>query len=210
MLSAVHVDLLDHPVVAAQLTEMRDAATDRPQFRALLHRVARALVFEAARTTQTSPLAIESPMGPATGVRLINQPVLVPILRAGLGMLDAALEALPGSETGFLGLKRDEATLTPLAYMNTVPDLEQRPTYILDPMLATGGSANYAAEQVQSSGAGEITLIVLLAAPEGIAAVEEAGIIDRVVTASIDSHLNDIGFIVPGLGDAGDRQYGVD
>lgn len=210
MLSAVHVDLLDHPVVAAQLTEMRDAATDRPHFRALLHRVARALVFEAARTTQTSPLDIESPMGPATGVRLMNQPVLVPILRAGLGMLDAALEALPGSETGFLGLKRDEATLTPLAYMNTIPDLEQRPTYILDPMLATGGSANYAAEQVQSSGAGEITLIVLLAAPEGIAAVEEAGIIDRVVTASIDSHLNDIGFIVPGLGDAGDRQYGVD
>ena len=210
MLTLVLVDVLDHPVVAAQLTEMRDAATDRPQFRALLHRVARALVFEAARTTAAVPVQVESPMGPAAGVRLVDQPVLVPILRAGLGMLDAALEALPGSETGFLGLKRDERTLQPTVYMNTIPDLSGRPTYILDPMLATGGSANFAAEQVRVSGAGPVTLIVLLAAPEGVEAVAAAGLVDRVVTASVDSHLNEIGFIVPGLGDAGDRQYGVD
>ena len=149
-------------------------------------------------------------MGPATGVRLVDQPVLIPILRAGLGMLDAALEALPGSETGFLGLKRDEETLRPAVYMNTIPDLGDRPTYILDPMLATGGSAVFAADQIRVSGAGEITLVVLLAAPEGIDAVEESGLVDRVVTAAIDSHLNEVGFIVPGLGDAGDRQYGVD
>lgn len=210
MLDPVLVDVLDHPVVAAQLTEMRDASTDRPQFRTLLHRVARALVFEAARTTGSSPASVQSPMGPATGVRLVDQPVLIPILRAGLGMLDAALEALPGSETGFLGLKRDEETLRPAVYMNTIPDLGDRPTYILDPMLATGGSAVFAADQIRASGAGEITLVVLLAAPEGIDAVEESGLVDRVVTAAIDSHLNEVGFIVPGLGDAGDRQYGVD
>lgn len=204
------VDVLDHPVVTAQLTEMRDAATGRPQFRTLLHRVARALVFEAARSTDVAAVQVESPMGPAAGVRLVDQPVLVPILRAGLGMLDAALEALPGSEAGFLGLKRDERTLQPTVYMNTIPDLAGRPTYILDPMLATGGSANFAAEKVRASDAGPVTLIVLLAAPEGIEAVTAAGLVDRVVTASIDSHLNDVGFIVPGLGDAGDRQYGVD
>lgn len=210
MLTAVHVDTLDHPVVAAQLTEMRDAATDRPRFRALLHHITRALVFEAARTTATAPAEVESPMGPAPGVRLVDQPVLVPILRAGLGMLDAALEALPASQTGFLGLKRDESTLQPLAYMDTIPDLKRRPTYILDPMLATGGSANYAAGRARAFGAGEVTLVVLLAAPEGIQAVKDAGLVDRVVTASIDSHLDTSGFIVPGLGDAGDRQYGVD
>ena len=210
MLTAVIVDVIDHPVVAAQLTEMRATATDRPRFRDLLHRISRTLVFEAARTIPTAPVTIETPMGSADGVELVRQPVLVPILRAGLGMLDAALEALPGSETGFLGLRRDEATLQPHVYMNTMPPLDGRSAFLLDPMLATGGSANYAAGQAQERGAGEVTLVVLLAAPEGIEAVREAGTVDRVVTAAIDSHLNDIGFIVPGLGDAGDRQYGVD
>ena len=206
----MHVDVLDHPVVASQLTELRDAGTDRRRFRQLLHQVARALVFEAARTIPTEPVDIETPMGPTTGVELVRQPVLVPILRAGLGMLDAGLEALPGAETGFLGLRRDEETLQPTVYMNTIPVLEGRSTYVLDPMLATGGSAVYAAEQVQASGAGTITLIALLAAPEGVEAVRASGLVDRVVTASVDSHLNEVGFIVPGLGDAGDRQYGVD
>ena len=206
----MHVDVLEHPVVAAQLTELRDAATDRRRFRQLLHQVARALVFEAARTIPTTPVTVESPMGPADGVELVDQPVLIPILRAGLGMLDAGLEALPGSETGFLGLRRDEETLQPTVYMNTIPTLEGRPAHVLDPMLATGGSAIYAAEQVQAAGAGTVTLICLLAAPEGIEALGASGAVDRVVTASVDSHLNEVGFIVPGLGDAGDRQYGVD
>ena len=210
MLTAVIVDVIDHPVVAAQLTEMRATATDRPRFRDLLHRISRTLVFEAARSIPTQPVTIETPMGSADGVELHRQPVLVPILRAGLGMLDAALEALPGSETGFLGLRRDEATLQPDVYMNTIPPLDGRSAFLLDPMLATGGSANYAATQAHARGAGGVTLVVLLAAPEGIEAVREAGTVDRVVTAAVDSHLNDIGFIVPGLGDAGDRQYGVD
>ena len=206
----MHVDVLDHPVVASQLTELRDAGTDRRRFRQLLHQVARSLVFEAARSIPTNPITVDSPMGPADGVELVDQPVLIPILRAGLGMLDAGLEALPGAETGFLGLRRDEETLQPTVYMNTIPALEGRSTYVLDPMLATGGSAVYAAEQVQASGAGTITLIALLAAPEGVEAVRASGLVDRVVTASVDSHLNEVGFIVPGLGDAGDRQYGVD
>lgn len=167
-------------------------------------------MFEAARSIPTNPITVDSPMGPADGVELVDQPVLIPILRAGLGMLDAGLEALPGAETGFLGLRRDEETLQPTVYMNTIPSLEGRPTYVLDPMLATGGSAVYAAEQVQASGAGTVTLIALLAAPEGVEAVRASGLVDRVVTASVDSHLNEVGFIVPGLGDAGDRQYGVD
>jgi len=210
MLTTVHVDVIDHPVVAAQLTEMRDAATDRPRFRDLLHRVSRSLVYEAARGAPTETIALHTPMGLTEGVALVDQPVLVPILRSGLGMLDAALEALPDSETGFIGLKRDEATLQPEVYMNTIPQLDERAVFLLDPMLATGGSANYAAAQAQDRGAGEVTLVVLLAAPEGIEAVRAVGAVDRVVTASIDSHLNEIGFIVPGLGDAGDRQYGVD
>lgn len=210
MLSAVHVDVIDHPVVAAQLTEMRASATDRPRFRQLLHQISRALVFEAARGLATASVGIETPMGPATGKTLADQPVVVPILRAGLGMLDAALEALPGSEAGFLGLKRDESTLLPGVYMDTIPPLDGRDAYLLDPMLATGGSAAFGAARVRERGAGSLTLIVLLAAPEGIDAVRATGTIDRVVTAAIDSHLNDVGFIVPGLGDAGDRQYGVD
>ena len=210
MLTAVRIDVIDHSVVAAQLTEMRAAVTERPRFRDLLHRISRTLVYEAARAIPLESITIETPMGPATGVELVHQPVLVPILRSGLGMLDAALEALPHAETGFLGLKRDEATLRPEVYMNTIPPLDGRSAFLLDPMLATGGSANYAATQVLERGSGEVTLVVLLAAPEGIDAVRDAGVVDRVVTASIDSHLNDIGFIVPGLGDAGDRQYGVD
>lgn len=206
----MHVDVLDHPVVASQLTELRDAGTDRRRFRQLLHQIARALVFEAARSIPTNAVVVESPMGPAAGVELVGQPVLIPILRAGLGMLDAGLEALPGAETGFLGLRRDEATLQPTVYMNTIPALASRPAYVLDPMLATGGSAAYAAEQVRAAEAGTVTLITLLAAPEGVESVRATGLVDRVVTASVDSHLNDVGFIVPGLGDAGDRQYGVD
>lgn len=197
-------------MVAAQLTEMRATATDRPRFRDLLHRVSRSLVYEAARATPTKSITIDTPMGSTEGVELVRQPVLVPILRSGLGMLDAALEALPDSETGFIGLKRDEATLRPEVYMNTIPQLNERTVFLLDPMLATGGSANFAAAQARDRGAGELTLVVLLAAPEGIELLRNTGAVDRVVTASIDSHLNEIGFIVPGLGDAGDRQYGVD
>ncbi len=189
---------------------MRATATDRPRFRDLLHRVSRSLVYEAARATPTKSITIDTPMGSTEGVELVRQPVLVPILRSGLGMLDAALEALPDSETGFIGLKRDEATLRPEVYMNTIPQLDERTVFLLDPMLATGGSANFAAAQARDRGAGELTLVVLLAAPEGIELLRNAGAVDRVVTASIDSHLNEIGFIVPGLGDAGDRQYGVD
>ena len=160
MLTTVLVDVIDHPVVAAQLTEMRDAATDRSRFRDLLHRVSRSLVYEAARGAPTEMIALHTPMGPTEGVALVDQPVLVPILRSGLGMLDAALEALPDSETGFIGLKRDEATLRPEVYMNTIPQLDERAVVLLDPMLATGGSANYAAAQARDRGAGAVTLVV--------------------------------------------------
>ena len=149
-------------------------------------------------------------MGPTVGTRITEVPILVPVMRAGLGMLHAALDLLPDARTGFVGMKRDEETLLPHAYVNTVPDsLSGRDIMVLDPMLATGGSAIRTCELLRSSAAGTITIVCVLAAPEGIEAVRDSGTVDRLFTASIDECLNDIGFILPGLGDAGDRQFGL-
>ena len=153
---------------------------------------------------------MQTPLAPATGTRIEPVPLIVPVLRAGLGMLDAAFTMLPNAEVGFVGLRRHEETHDSEEYMTTVPDdLHGRPVIILDPMLATGGSLVHTVEIIERSNPGAIIVVCVLAAPEGIAHFAERCPDARVVTASVDERLNDVAFIVPGLGDAGDRQFGV-
>ena len=210
----MQIHVVDHPLAAVALTRLRDETTTRPAFRDTLRTLSRHLVYEASRHLATREIDIVTPMGPATGTALGSErelPLLVPVLRAGLGMLDAALAVLPEARTGFLGLKRNEETLRPDVYLDTVPeDLDGQPVMMLDPMLATAGSAICACELLRAANAGPITVVCVLSAPEGIAALDESGLAALHVAAAIDSHLNEIGYIVPGLGDAGDRQFGVD
>jgi uracil phosphoribosyltransferase len=205
----VDVHVVDHPLAAARLTVMRDAATDSAAFRAALHELATMLVYEAARTLAVEQYPVQTPVGIARGVRISNPPLLVPVLRAGLGMADSALALLPESSMGFVGLARDEETFAPRAYLESLPtDLTGRPVLVLDPMLATGGSLAHCCRLLADRGCPDITVICVLAAPEGIARLDAAGLPMRLVTAAIDERLNEKMFIVPGLGDAGDRQFG--
>lgn len=204
------VHVCEHPLAAERLTRIRERGTERPEFRQVLHELSGFLVYEATRDHTVTPVDIDTPMGPTAGVRLADVPLVVPVMRAGLGMLDAALSLLPEARTGFVGLKRDEETLMPHAYVNTVPeDLEGRDVLVLDPMLATGGSCVHTCRLLRDSSAGRIAVICVLAAPEGIEIVRESGTADILFTAAIDERLNEVGFIVPGLGDAGDRQFGL-
>ena len=202
--------IVDHPLAAERLTTLRDEATPRPAFRQALSELSWLLVYEATRDLPHQTFEVQTPLAPATGTRIDPVPLVVPVLRAGLGMLDAAMTMLPTAEVGFVGLRRHEETLDSEEYMTTVPDdLDGRPAIILDPMLATGGSLVHTVEIVERSNPGSIIVVCVLAAPEGIAHFSERYPDAQVVTASVDEHLNDVAFIVPGLGDAGDRQFGV-
>jgi uracil phosphoribosyltransferase len=188
---------------------MRDARTDSSSFRAALHELTTMLVYEATRSIALDTYPIQTPVAPTDGYRVSNPPLLVPVLRAGLGMSDAALALLPESSMGFVGLARDELTFAPRAYLESLPtDLAGIPVVVLDPMLATGGSLEHCVRLLAERGASDITVVCVLAAPEGIARLDAAGLPIRLVTASVDAQLNDRAFIVPGLGDAGDRQFG--
>ena len=188
---------------------MRDERTDSGGFRAALHELATMLVYEAARTFPVERYPVNTPVAVASGTRLANPPLLVPVLRAGLGMTNAALGLLPESSMGFVGLARDEETFEPRAYLESLPvDLAGLPVLVLDPMVATGGSLVHCCQLLADRGCEDITILCVLAAPEGIARLERSGLPLRLVTAAIDEHLNDRAFIVPGLGDAGDRQFG--
>jgi len=188
---------------------MRDARTDSAAFRAALHELTTMLVYEAARSLAIEEYSIETPVAPTGGHRVANPPLLVPVLRAGLGMSDAALALLPESTMGFVGLARDEETHQPRAYLESLPvDLSGQPVIVLDPMLATGGSLEHCVRLIVERGCTDITVICVLAAPEGIERLANSGLPMRLVTAAIDERLNDRAFIVPGLGDAGDRQFG--
>ncbi|MFC6014981.1 uracil phosphoribosyltransferase [Plantactinospora solaniradicis] len=201
--------VVDHPVAQTRLTVMRDARTDSASFRAALHELTTMLVYEAARSLPVERFPIDTPVAPTEGIRLANPPLLVPVLRAGLGMADSALALLPESSMGFVGLARDEHTYEPRAYMESLPtDLTGRPVLVLDPMLATGGSLEHCCRLLADRGCTDITVLCVLAAPDGIARLERSGLPLRLVTAAIDEQLNDKMFIVPGLGDAGDRQFG--
>ena len=206
---AVDVLVVDHPLAQSRLTAMRDEQTDSGAFRAALHELTTMLVYEATRELPVHRYPVQTPVATAEGVRVANAPLLVPVLRAGLGMSDAALALLPESSMGFVGLARDEETFQPRAYLESLPtDLAGLPVLVLDPMLATGGSLEHCCKLLAERGATEITLICVLSAPEGIARLDRSGLPLRLVTAAIGDHLNDRMFIVPGLGDAGDRQFG--
>jgi len=201
--------VVNHPIVQTRLTVMRDERSSNAEFRAALRELATLLVYEATRGLATAEVPITTPVTETTGVTLGNPPLLVPVLRAGLGMAEAAFNLLPESQMGFVGLARDEETHEPHAYMASLPaSLAGRPVIVLDPMLATGGSLLHCLHLLADRGASDLTVICALAAPEGIAAIEASGLGVRIFTASIDDGLNENAYIVPGLGDAGDRQFG--
>ena len=205
----------DHPLIAHKLTALRDVETDSPTFRRLADELVTLLAYEATRDVRVEPLTVRTPVADAQGVRLAApKPLVVPILRAGLGMLDGMMRLLPTAEVGFLGMVRNEETLEASTYAERLPeDLSGRQCYLLDPMLATGGTLAAAIRFLVDRGADHITAICLLSAPEGCARLatelEGLDIPVTVVTASMDERLNEKGYIVPGLGDAGDRLYGV-
>ena len=204
------VTVVDHPLAARLLARLRDASTDRADFRLAMDELAGMLVYEACRTLATQPVDVRTPLGPATGVRITDRPLVVPVLRAGLGLHGAVLRLLPETDTAFVGVARNEETLQPEPYMNSVPpDLAGRPVLVLDPMLATGGSLEHACRLLRERGAGPMTSVCVLAAPEGLRRVERSGLVERIVTAAVDDHLDERAFIVPGLGDAGDRLFGT-
>lgn len=210
----MRTQVIDHPLVAHKLTALRDERTTTPEFRRLADELVTLLAYEATRDIRVEPTSVTTPVAPAAGVRLSGRPLVVPVLRAGLGMLDGMLRVLPTAEVGFLGMVRDEHTLLASTYAERLPaDLTGRQCYVLDPMLATGGTLAAAIGYLAARGADDITAIALLAAPEGLAAVETGtgalGVPVTVVTAAVDERLDARGYIVPGLGDAGDRLYGA-
>ncbi|MEV6964930.1 uracil phosphoribosyltransferase [Hamadaea sp. NPDC051192] len=201
--------VVDHPLAQSRLTAMRDARTDSATFRAALHELSTMLAYEAARSFAAEKYPVQTPVATAQGTKLANPPLIVPVLRAGLGMADAVLALLPESSMGFVGLARDEHTFEPRAYMESLPaDLRGLPVLVLDPMLATGGSLEHCCRLLVDRGCTDITVLSVICAPEGIARLEGTGLPIRLVTASVDERLNEQMFIVPGLGDAGDRQFG--
>ncbi|HME77300.1 MAG TPA: uracil phosphoribosyltransferase [Mycobacterium sp.] len=203
------VRVVEHPLAAARLTILRDENTDNAVFRVALRDLTLMLVYEATRDASRQTITVRTPLAETAGTRLAKPPLLVPVLRAGLGMVDSALLLLPEAQVGFVGVARDEETALPTPYLESLPDdLRGRPVLALDPMLATGGTMNYTIELLHRRGADDITVLAALVAPEGIAALEKTAPDVRVFTAAVDDRLNDVKYIVPGLGDAGDRQFG--
>jgi uracil phosphoribosyltransferase len=209
----MRVHVANHPLITHKITVLRDKNTPSPTFRQLVEELVTLLAYEATREVRVHEIEVETPLTKTKGVRLSNpQPLIVPVLRAGLGMLEGMMKLLPTAEVGFLGIKRNEETLEPYTYAERLPDdLTGRQVFIIDPMLATGGTLIDSINYVFDRGATEVTAVCLLGAPEGLKAVENA-IGDKNVTivlGALDEKLNDIGYIVPGLGDAGDRLYGL-
>jgi uracil phosphoribosyltransferase len=211
----VDLCIVEHPLVAHKLTTLRDSHTDSPTFRRLTEELVTLLAYEATREVRVTPTSVQTPVAEAHGVKLSQpRPLVVPILRAGLGMLEGMTRLIPTAEVGFIGMVRDEVTLEASTYAERLPeDLSGRQCYVLDPMLATGGTLAAAVQFLQKRGADQITCICLLAAPEGIERLnqllDDLAVPCTLVVAAVDEKLNELGYIVPGLGDAGDRLYGV-
>jgi len=200
----------DHPLVAHSLTRLRDLDTTPQEFRKHVHHISGLLAYEATSHLATNSIEINTPMGNTSGLEVTEQVSLVPVLRAGLRMVDGILELIPTASVWHIGLKRDEETLEPVQYYTNPPnDTSKRTCLLLDPMLATGGTASEACSLIKSWGADHIIYIGILAAPEGIQRLQSEHSDVPIYVGAIDSHLNDVGFIVPGLGDAGDRQFGT-
>ena len=201
--------VVEHPLAAARLTTLRDERTGNAAFRAALQDLTLMLVYEATRDAPREDFSVRTPLAETVGTRLARPPLLVPVLRAGLGMVERAHAMLPEAQVGFVGVARDEDTHRPVPYLESLPaDLSSRPVMVLDPMLATGGSMTHTIELLQARGAADITVVCVVCAPEGVAALERVAPRARLVTAAVDDGLNSAAYIVPGLGDAGDRQYG--
>ena len=201
--------VVEHPLAAARLTTLRDERTGNAAFRAALQDLTLMLVYEATRDAPREDFSVRTPLAETVGSRLARPPLLVPVLRAGLGMVERAHAMLPEAQVGFVGVARDEDTHQPVPYLESLPaDLSSRPVMVLDPMLATGGSMTHTIELLQARGAADITVVCVVCAPEGVAALERVAPRARLVTAAVDDGLNSAAYIVPGLGDAGDRQFG--
>ncbi len=209
----MRVHVADHPLITHKLTVLRDENTPSPTFRALTEELVTLLAYEATRDVRVEEVTIQTPVTQTTGVAISEpRPLVVPILRAGLGMLEGMVKLMPSAEVGFLGMVRNEETLEPSVYAERLPDdLSNRQCFVLDPMLATGGSLLSAIEYLFARGAQDVTCVCILAAPEGLAAIEKAveGRDVTIVLGALDERLNEHGYIVPGLGDAGDRLYGT-
>ncbi|MCC6677963.1 MAG: uracil phosphoribosyltransferase [Phycisphaerales bacterium] len=206
-----NVIVFDHPLIQHKLTYLRDRTTSHRPFRALLYQIAGLMVFEATRNVPTRPVEIETPMEMTVGRRLSAKITVVPVLRAGLGMAEGILEMMPEARVGHLGIFRDERTLEPHAYLKRLPrDLDAGPVLLVDPMLATAGSSLAAIRMLRDAGARDLRFLCLVAAPEGIRRVTKEHPEITIYTAAIDRCLNEKGYILPGLGDAGDRLYGTE
>ena len=209
----MRVHVADHPLITHKLTVLRDKTTPSPVFRALTEELVTLLAYEATRGVTVEEITIHTPVTETVGVKISEpRPLVVPILRAGLGMLEGMVKLLPTAEVGFLGMVRNEETLQPDVYAERLPDdLSNRQCFVLDPMLATGGSLGAAIDFLFRRGAQDVTAICILGAPEGVAAIEKqvAGRDVTLVLGAMDERLNEKGYIVPGLGDAGDRLYGT-
>ena len=209
-MSLENVFIFDHPVIQTKLTELRDYTTDHRKFRALLNEIGSLMVYEVTRDWPTTPKPVQTPMEKMTGRVLARKVTLVPILRAGLGMSDGMLRMLPDARLGHLGVYRNEKTLEPMTYFKRLPpDIAQTEVLLIDPMLATGGSAAAAVSVLKEAGVQNMKFVSLVAAPEGITALHRIHPEISVYCAAGDRELNDKGYILPGLGDAGDRIFGT-
>lgn len=205
-----NVHVIDHPVIQTKLTELRDYTADHREFRALLDKIAMLMTYEVTRDWPTQPRIVQTPLEKMTGQALARPVTLVPILRAGLGMSEGVLKILPDARMGHLGVRRDEATLEPIAYYQKLPpDTALTEVLLIDPMLATGGSAIAAVSYLKKVGVEHLRFVCLVAAPEGISALHQQHPEVPIYCAAIDRQLNDKGYILPGLGDAGDRIFGT-
>lgn len=212
--STTHSDtgiiIFDHPLIAHKLATIRNKDTGHRLFRAALSQIAGLMVYEVTRSLPTQVIQVQTPMVMTECTVIKGTITIVPVLRAGLGMIDGILDVMPEARVGHLGLARDEQTLEPHAYLNKLPvDLDAGPVILVDPMLATGGSASAALTMLRQAGASDIRMICLVAAPEGIARLRADHPEVTIYAAALDEKLNEIGYITPGLGDAGDRMYGT-
>ena len=208
-MAVMDITVVNHPLAASRLTIMRDKRSNNAAFRAALADLGAMLIYEAARDLEVEEFDTETPVATARGARLATPPIIVPIIRAGLGMIDPALSMIPDAQVGFIGMARDEETHEPVPYLEALPeDLSGRSVFVVDPMLATGGSLLHSLKLLADRGATDITAICMVSAQPGVDALANSGLPVRLVTAAIDPSLNEDAYIVPGLGDAGDRLYG--